>query len=64
MNTTTRTNDFLHQLWRIYSQLKDAESNPEQRLELLERSREELGKSLNCLYRQFGLIPEGVRDKD
>lgn len=44
--------DILHQLWLIYSQLKDAESDPGQRLELLERSREELGEVLNEMNRQ------------
>lgn len=41
-----------HQLWLIYSQLKDAEADPERRLELLERSREELGELINKLNRE------------
>ena len=49
--------DVRHQLWLIYSRLKDAESDPDQRLELLEHSREELGQVLNEMNRQFG--PEG-----
>ena len=44
--------DVRHQLWLIYSQLKDAESNAAQRLELLERSREDLGRVLNEINRQ------------
>ena len=44
--------DVRHQLWLIYTQLKDAESDPDKRLELLEHSREELGKVLNEMYRQ------------
>ena len=45
-------NDLRHQLWLIYSQLKDAESDPERRLELLERSREALGQVINAMNRQ------------
>ncbi len=44
--------DFRHQLWLIYEQLKDAEADPERRLEILERSREELGQVINQLNRQ------------
>lgn len=44
--------DIRHQLWLIYSQLKDAEADPERRLELLERSREELGEVINQLNHQ------------
>ena len=44
--------DVRHQLWLIYSQLKDAESDPTERLELLERSREELGRVLNQMNRR------------
>lgn len=42
-----------HQLWLIYSQLKDAEAegDPGRRLELLECSREELGQVLNEMNR-------------
>jgi len=36
-----------HELWLIYSQLRDAENDPIKRLALLERSRDELGKVLN-----------------
>lgn len=46
------TEDFRHQLWLIYEQLKDAESDPERQLELLTRSREELGQVINQLHRQ------------
>ena len=42
-------NDVSHQLWLTYSQLKDAESTPDQRLELLEHSREELERQINRL---------------
>jgi len=49
--------DFHHQLWLIYSQLKDAETDAVQRLELLEYSREKLGKVLNELIRQTSYIP-------
>ncbi len=44
--------DVRHQLWLIYEQLKDAESDPERRLELLEQSREELGKIINQMHKQ------------
>jgi hypothetical protein len=44
--------DVRQKLWLIYSQLKDAESDPNQRLELLERSRVELGRVLNEMNRQ------------
>jgi len=44
--------DIRHQLWLIYEQLKDAEADPEQRLDLLQRSREELGQVINQLHRQ------------
>jgi hypothetical protein len=45
--------DIRHQLWLIYTQLKDAEeSEPERRLELLQRSREELGEAINQMNRQ------------
>lgn len=44
--------DTRHQLWLIYEQLKDAENNPEQRLEILERSRQELGQLINQMHRQ------------
>lgn len=46
------TEDFRHQLWLIYEQLKDAESDEEKRLELLSRSREELGQVINQMHRQ------------
>ena len=39
--------DMGQKLQLIYSQLKDAETDPEKRLELLERSREELGQMIN-----------------
>jgi hypothetical protein len=45
------TNDVCHQLWLIYAQLKDAESDPDRRLELLQRSREELGQAVNAMNR-------------
>jgi hypothetical protein len=48
--------DVRHQLWLIYSQLKDAESDPDQRLELLERSREELGEVLNEMNRRSSFL--------
>ena len=44
--------DIRHQLWLIYEQLKDAEADPERQLELLQRSREELGQVINQLHRQ------------
>lgn len=44
--------DFRHDLWLIYEQLKDAESDSDRRLELLEKSREELGKVINQINRQ------------
>lgn len=48
----TITNDFHHQLWLVYTQLKDAESDATQRLELLEYARERLGELINELSRQ------------
>jgi hypothetical protein len=62
-STNANPNDFLHELWLIYTQLKDAESKSDQRLELLECSREQLGKVLNRLYRQFHLIPDFDTDQ-
>jgi len=50
------TNDFHHQLWLIYTQLKDAESDATQRLELLEYAREGLGKLINELSRQDSFL--------
>jgi hypothetical protein len=50
--TKDEAGDACHQLWLIYVQLKDAESDAERRLELLERSREELGRVLNSMTRQ------------
>lgn len=50
-NTDDEVNDVCHQIWLVYSQLKDAESDPERRYELLENSREKLGKALNRMYR-------------
>ncbi len=46
------TKDFRHQLWLIYSQLKDAEDDSDKRLELLSRSRQELGEIINQMNRQ------------
>jgi hypothetical protein len=40
-----------HELWLIYVQLKDAESDSVRRLELLQHSREELGRVLNSMAR-------------
>ncbi len=44
--------DVLHQLWLIYSHLKEAESDPNLRLKLLEHSREQLARVLNEMNRQ------------
>jgi hypothetical protein len=44
--------DIRHQLWLIYEQLKDAESDSDKRFELLQQSREELGQIINQLNRQ------------
>ena len=49
--------DEIHQLWLIYCQLKDAEDNPDRRLELLELSREELGQVINLMYRSNQIFP-------
>ena len=46
---TEGTSDVRHQLWLIYSQLKDAESDQAKEFELLKRSREDLGRLLNEL---------------
>lgn len=43
--------DYTHQLWLIYEQLKDAEANPGSRLDILERSRIELGQVINEINR-------------
>ncbi|MBY0548048.1 MAG: hypothetical protein K2W95_12205 [Candidatus Obscuribacterales bacterium] len=40
-----------HQLWLIYSQLKDAEADEKLRFELLANAREELGNVINQLNR-------------
>lgn len=42
--------DVRHQLWLIYEQLKDAEADSDRRLDLLTRSREELGQVINHLH--------------
>jgi hypothetical protein len=55
--------DVRHQLWLIYSQLKDAESDAAQRLELLECSREDLGRVLNEINRQDELFLASVNQK-
>jgi hypothetical protein len=52
MCNINKTNDIRHQLWLIYSQLKDAESDEVQRLEQLECARERLGDLINELTRQ------------
>lgn len=46
------TDDARHQLWLIYCQLKDVEDDPKGQLELLIRSREQLGEVINQLNRQ------------
>jgi hypothetical protein len=46
------TEDMQHKLWLIYSQLKEVENDPEQRSDLLQRSREQLGEVINELNRQ------------
>lgn len=47
--------DEIQQLWLIYTQLKNAEDDPDRRPELLERSREELGHLLNDMYKSAQL---------
>ncbi len=49
MSSDFRT-DLAHQLWLLYLQLKDCESNESKRSELLEKSRIELGQIINGLY--------------
>lgn len=49
-----------HQLWLIYSQLKDAENDAERRLDLLQQSREQLGRVVNSMNRQFFLMPKSA----
>lgn len=53
-----KESELQHQLWLIYTQLKDAEHDQEKRLELIEHSRQELGKVLNTFYQSttFGCI--------
>lgn len=46
------SNDVRHQLWLVYEQLKEAESDTERREQLLEKSREELGQIINEMHRQ------------
>lgn len=60
---TEHAKDLCHQLWLIYTQLKDAEGNPDQRLELLEQSRLELGTVLNEIYRLLLPIPKSLRSQ-
>lgn len=48
---TSEAKEVCHKLWLIYAQLKDAENDPERRLELLQRSREELGQTVNGMNR-------------
>lgn len=55
-----------HRLWLIYGQLKEAETDAEQRLALLEQSRDELGQILNCINRSHAttleqLFPTGQK---
>ena len=49
-----QSNDIRHQLWLIYSRLRDAEQDPIKRLEMLERCRDEIGKLLNGINRLSG----------
>jgi hypothetical protein len=49
---TGEPHEIYHQLWLIYSQLKDAEIDQAKQLELLKRSREDLGRLLNELNQQ------------
>lgn len=44
-------NELAHQLWLLYSQLKDSENDAKRRLELLEKTRDELGQLINELQR-------------
>ncbi len=46
-----QSNDLRHQLWLIYSRLKDAEQDPIKRLECC---RDEIGKVLNEMNRLSG----------
>jgi len=45
------SNEVRHQLWLIYCDLKDAESDPVRRVELVRLSRELLGKIVNDMNR-------------
>jgi hypothetical protein len=47
--------DIRHQLWLIYEQLNDAESDSERQLELLQQSRQELSEIINQLNRRLSL---------
>ena len=44
-------NEIRHRLWLIYCDLKEAESDPDQRAELVQACRELLGKALNDMSR-------------
>ena len=51
-----QSNDLRHQVWLVYSGLKDAEQDPIKRLEILERCRNELGKVLDEMNRLSGFF--------
>jgi hypothetical protein len=49
--------DPIHELWLIYCRLKDAETDPDAREQLLSSARTQLGCVLNALNR-FQLVPK------
>lgn len=51
MKNQNATDDICHELWLIYCHLKDVEIDPAQQLDLLQRSREQLGLVLNKVNR-------------
>jgi len=63
MSSTDQGNNVHHQLWLIYSKLKDAESDSVQRLELLQRSRAELGQVMNEMNRQSSRLLASESEK-
>jgi len=62
-DSSEQSNDLRHQLWLIYSGLRDAEQDPIKRLEILKRSRDELGKVLNELNRLSGVCPASIKQQ-
>ena len=51
MQHSSKYQDPFHELWLIYCLLKDAETDPESRLQLVSSARAHLGQVVNALNR-------------